>query len=107
MESELTLTVSPKRSGWVAARALFRAPDGFLRQAHTSPIYLSIDDRPAASKDDANYMLRWIDQLATIATSHADHFPDDQTRQATLEIYAEARAKYEHVIEQAQLRWGD
>ena len=107
VDSELTWTVSPKRSGWIAARALFRAPDGFLRQAHTSPIYLSVDEKPVASKDDAKYMLSWVNRLATIAKTHADHFPDNHARQATLEIYAEARAKYEHVIQQALLHWGD
>ena len=107
VDSELTFTLTPKRSGWVAARALFRAPDGFLRQAHSSPIYVSVDDKPVASKDDAQYMLRWIDQLATIANTHTDHFPDDQARQATLAIYAEAHAKYEQVMQQAQLHWGD
>ncbi|MCP4784613.1 MAG: CehA/McbA family metallohydrolase [Fuerstiella sp.] len=103
MDSELTFTLTPKRSGWIAARALFRAPDGLLRQAHTSPIYVSIDEKPAASGDDARYMLRWVDRLAAIAKSHPDHFPDTETQQATLAIYAEASARYEQIIEQAKI----
>ena len=38
VEATLEFTLVPKRSGWLASRALFRAPDGLLRQAHTSPI---------------------------------------------------------------------
>ena len=78
-----------------------------LRQAHTSPVYVSIDEKPVASKNDAMYMLQWIDQMAAIAKTQADHFPDDQARRATLEIYAEARAKYEQVLQHAELHWGD
>ncbi len=107
MDSELTFTLAPKRSGWIAARALFRSPGGLLRQAHTSPIYVSVDNKPAASSDDARYMLRWVDHLAAIAKSHPEHFPDTETKQATLTIYAEARARYEQVIEQAIQNWGD
>ncbi|MCP4507702.1 MAG: CehA/McbA family metallohydrolase, partial [Fuerstiella sp.] len=107
INSELAFTLTPMRSGWVAARALFRAPDGMLRQAHTSPVYVSIDEKPVASKNDAMYMLQWIDQMAAIAKTQADHFPDDQARRATLEIYAEARAKYEQVLQHAELHWGD
>lgn len=107
MESELTFTLKPQRSGWIASRALFRAPDGLLRQAHTSPIYVSIDGKPAASSNAAQYLLRWVDKLATIANSHPGRFPDVQAQQTVLAIYAEARARYEQIIETAQQNWGD
>jgi hypothetical protein len=106
-EATLTLELSPHRSGWVASRALYRTPHGLLRQAHSSPIYLAVDEKPAASADDARYMLRWIDRLSAIATSHTDHFPDEDARQAVLSIYSEARARYEEIIEIAETAWGD
>lgn len=46
------------RSGWLGARAY----SGRL-QAHTSPIYVEVGGKPAASRADAEYFLAWIDRL--------------------------------------------
>jgi len=99
LEAELTMAWKPNKSGWIASRALFRAPDGLLRQAHTSPIYVKVDDQPTTSAEDARYMLRWIDQLRQIATSDPDRFPDRQVMQQVLEDYDQAAEVY-----RAQLR---
>lgn len=107
VNAELKFEVTPKRSGWLASRALFRAPDGLLRQAHTSPIYISVDKKPTASADDARYMLRWIDHLAEVANSDPTRFPHADARRSVLTIYEEARVKYEQIIEDAQTHWGD
>jgi hypothetical protein len=107
VKAELELSVTPDRSGWIVSRALFRAPDGLLRQAHTSPIYLSVDDKPVASVDDARYMLRWLEQLASIAKQQPDRFPDADAQQAVLSIYAEAHVRYTQIMHAAQQHWGD
>ena len=107
IEAELELTLTPKRSGWFASRALFRAPDGLLRQAHTSPVYVSVDGKPTAVAEDGRYMLRWIDHLAAIAKSQPDRFPDADAQQAVLAIYGEARSRYEQIIKEAQHYWDD
>lgn len=107
VEAELKFEVPPKRSGWLASRALFRAPDGLLRQAHTSPIYISVDKKPTASADDARYMLRWIDHLVELANADATRFPNDDARRSVLSIFGEARAKYEQIIEDARNHWDD
>lgn len=107
LDAELKFGMIPERSGWLAARALYRAPDGLLRQAHTSPIYLSVDDKPAAFADDARYMLKWIDQLAQIAESSVNRFPDDASRIEVLAVYGEATARYKQIIETAQKQWHD
>ena len=101
VDDELTAEVIPKESGWVVSRALYRAPDGLLRQAHTSPIYISVNNKPTASAVDARYMLRWIDQLVEVANL-PDRYPTKDAKQGVLETYAEARAKYEQIIEAAQ-----
>lgn len=103
LDSELT----PKRSGWVVSRVLYRAPDGLLRQAHTSPIYISVDNRPTASAADARYMCVWIDRLTNIAETQPDRFPDEEARGGVLATYAEARARYEEIIAEAQQHWSD
>ena len=103
LEADLNHRLSVHRSGWVAARALYRAPDGLLRQAHTSPIYVSIDGKPTASAEDARYMLRWIEHLRHIAETSDDHFPDEEARQGVLAIYTEAEARYREILADAQL----
>jgi len=107
IDADLEADLTPRRSGWIASRVLYRAPDGLLRQAHTSPIYISVDGKPAASAEDARYMLRWIDRLVEIAESQPERFPDADVRNAVLSTYAEARAGYEHIIEIAERHWGD
>ena len=92
--------ITPKRSGWVAARVLFRGPQGHLRQAHTSPVYLMIDEMPIANKEDATYMIRWINELVKIA--HQDgRFPKKSDRDSVLRIYAKAKSVYEKVLVKA------
>ena len=78
-----------------------------LRQAHTSPIYISVDDKPTASVDYARYMLSWLDRLDKIAESQSDRFPDADAQKTVLKVYAEARAHYEEIIADAQRHWGD
>ncbi len=107
LRQTLTYELYPKRSGWIAARALYRAPDGLLRQAHTSPVYLSVDEKPTAFAEDATYMLRWIQILDDIARSQPDRFPSTAARQGVLADYEEARTRYEQVIQDAQRHWGD
>lgn len=108
LKFELKFDLKPKQSGWIAARAIYRAPDGLLRQAHTSPIYISVDEKPVAFADDARYMLRWIDQLTAIANERG-RFPTDDARREVLETYAEARLKYEEVITHSIriMKWND
>ncbi|MCI0626110.1 MAG: CehA/McbA family metallohydrolase [Acidobacteria bacterium] len=51
--------VKVDQSGWLCFRAY--AQDQTL--AHTSPIYLTVAGKPAASEKDAQYFLQWIDRL--------------------------------------------
>lgn len=97
----------PERSGWVAARALFRTDDGLLRQAHTSPIYLTIDGKPIAFAEDARYMLKWLDVLDGIARTGTDRFPDSSARKRVLQTHGEARSRYEEIVATAERVWGD
>jgi hypothetical protein len=104
---ELNSELLPHRSGWIIARAFFRAPDGLLRQAHTSPIYISVDQKPIAFAEDAEYMLRWIDVLDKIARENPDRFPSSVEQDTVLANYAEARAVYSQVIKDTEHHWSD
>jgi len=107
LDAKLEFALNPQRSGWITSRVLYRAPDGLLRQTHTSPIYISVDDKPTASASDAHYMLSWLDRLDDIAKSQSHRFPDTDAQKTVLRAYAEARVRYEEIIGDAKRHWGD
>lgn len=94
------------RSGWVAARATYTSPDGHLRQAHTSPIYILVDAKPIASKSDAEYMTRWIDRLLEVSNK-SGRYKSDYERTQTQAIFKEARRVYDNIAQRAVEVWGD
>jgi len=106
LEESIELAFEPRRSGWVAARAIFTAPDGRLRQAHTSPIYISVDGKPTASKADAEYMIRWIDRLVQVADKPG-RYKSDAERSQVQALYQQARQKYQDIARLAVELWGD
>lgn len=98
--------IVPRRSSWYAVRALYKAPDGRIRLAHTSPIYLLVADKPIAVKASADYLLGWIGHLEELAKAPG-RFQNDAERDETLALYARARAVYERAAKSAALDWGD
>lgn len=101
-----TAKVIARRSGWFAARVIYQAPDGRLRQAHTSPIYLTVDKRPTAHRQSAEYNLRWIDRLVEIARQPG-RFQSDADRDQVLATYARAREFYQEAAHTAERVWND
>jgi len=104
LEELLTLAYQPKRSGWIAARAIFRSPDDRLRQAHTSPVYITVDGKPTVSKADAEYMIRWIDRLLDVSEK-SGRYSSDAERVEVQAIYKEARQKYTAIARTAEQIW--
>ena len=103
---EHTFRHYPSRSGWYACRSLFESPPGHLRQAHSSPIYISVDKKPTAFKADAAYMAAWIDRLAAIA-NEPGRFTNNENHRETLNTYNRARDAYVAISELASKIWGD
>jgi len=106
LEESIVLAFEPRRSGWVAARAIFTSPDGHLRQAHTSPVYITLDGKPTASKTDAEYMIRWIDRLLQV-TDKPGRYKTDTERSQVQAFYQQARQKYQDIARKAAEFWGD
>lgn len=96
LKANISAELRPDRSGWVVARAIFKSPDGRLRQAHTSPIYMIVDGKEIASKTDAEFMIRWIDRLLEIS-NQPDRYQSDKQRQEVRAIFKEARRVYENI----------
>ncbi|MBM83670.1 MAG: hypothetical protein CMJ78_24185 [Planctomycetaceae bacterium] len=93
-----------KRSGWIAVRAYgpttIDHPTSQL-YAHTSPIYVVVDGKPAGSREDAEYFLKWIDRLS-LAVRLRDRIPTDELRKhvdsqfdAARDVYADIAEKFE------------
>ena len=106
LEESVSLDFQPRRSGWIAARAIFTAPDGHLRQAHTSPVYVVVDGKPTASKSDAEYMIRWIDRLMQVAEKPG-RYKSDAERTEVQAVYRQARQNYQDIARQVAESWGD
>jgi hypothetical protein len=106
LEESTVLRLKPLRSGWVVARAIFTSPDGHLRQAHTSPVYVTVDGKPTASKNDAEYMIRWIDRLLKVSKK-PNRYQSDGERTETQKIFKEARHIYENIARKAVEVWGE
>ncbi len=106
LAESIELAFEPQRSGWVVARATFAGPDGHLRQAHTSPVYITVDGKPIASKADAEYMIRWIDRLLQITEKPARYQSDTEMAQVQA-VFQEAKQKYQGIARKAEELWAD
>jgi hypothetical protein len=105
-KKSLIVELKPLRSGWLAARVVFTSPDNRLRQAHTSPVYIVVDGKPAASKADAKYMIRWIDRLLQV-TNKPGRYSSDNERAEVQAIFRKARQEYESIVRKAVEFWAD
>ncbi len=120
---ELTLKYRPQESVWIAARA-YRRKNDYLRQglspaarrnlgkvqtdynryfgtlrsevpfAHTSPVYISVDQMPIYNRVDAEYFIQYLDNVTAWLSKHGD-FPSEAAKLEVLEKFAEGRAAFE------------
>lgn len=104
-ELTLTLTVEPADSTWIAARAYApelldyqKSPslgaDGVPLMAHTSPIYVDLDDKPRESSKDATMLLTFCEQAIKWVKSTA-RFQSEEHRTEMLALYEKARDYYQ------------
>jgi hypothetical protein len=98
--------LKPLRSGWITARALFRKDNKYLRQAHTSPIYINLDNKPIAFKEDANFMIEWIKRIVRV-NQKKERYVSDEQRNKVKTIFYKAQGIYDSIRENAIHYWGD
>lgn len=93
-----TVRLPVGRSGWILLRARTdRAVEPVLDlypYATTSPIYLSVGDRPVRSKEDAEFFMAWIDRTRQAVERHRD-WNTETERKDVLDMLHQARAEYE------------
>jgi hypothetical protein len=98
LESELNLEIYPEKSGWLAARTLYFNQNRFVRQAHTSPVYVLVDNKPIKSGEDALQMIEWIDKLKEISEKEG-RYRSPKEREEVLTTYQKAKIFYENQLD--------
>ncbi|MCB2099003.1 MAG: CehA/McbA family metallohydrolase [Parvularculaceae bacterium] len=92
-EGEITI----EKSGWISLRAASdeASPDVFdlYPYAVTSPIYVTVDGKPARSREDADYFIAWIDRLIDHAAK--GEFNTDDEREIVIANFRKARKEFE------------
>ena len=93
----VTRTIEVTRSGWYLLRAwnseATHPVRDYLPFATTSPIYVTVEGRPARSADDADYFVAWIDRLIGMARAH-DGYNTSEEKSVVLKVLSDARAIY-------------
>ena len=95
--ADVTRTIEVTRSGWYLLRAwnseATHPVRDYLPFATTSPIYVTVEGRPARSADDAEYFVAWIDRLIGMARAH-DGYNTSEEKSAVLKVLSDARSIY-------------
>jgi TolB protein len=89
--------LSVTESGWYSMRAIGASGthpiENTRPQAVTNPIYVYVGGVPIRNKESADYFVRWIDRLKTMAEQHSG-WRSDKEKQHVLAQLQEARDIY-------------
>jgi hypothetical protein len=92
-------------SGWMTIRATNSKPqhpiDDSCVVGETSPIYIHKGSQAIRSKDDAEYFIRWIDDITRQAQAHPG-WRSDRERSHVLGQFQQARKVFEQRAKEAQ-----
>jgi hypothetical protein len=95
---EFTRTVRIERSSWIALRALGPRHRLILNDtmafAHTSPVYVSVADRPVRELEDVRFYRNWVERLITRAET-TGRFATPERRAEVAALFRKALAWYQ------------
>jgi hypothetical protein len=96
-QADISGSIALTGSGWLVLRAWSKEAHPLVLDiypyATTSPVYVTLDGKPARSPADAGYFLRWLDR--TIETSAArNDYNNAAEKTATIDYLKSARAVY-------------
>ncbi|MFL5476942.1 MAG: hypothetical protein ACJ8A6_14755, partial [Gemmatimonadales bacterium] len=90
-------------SGWYLLRARGNAPEypvlDVYPYATTSPIYLSVNEEPIRSNEDARYFIAWLDRLRAGVQANTA-WNSEAEKASTLDLIARARQEFEQRLSQ-------
>lgn len=87
--SKLEIEIQPKTHTWLAARCTLKI-DVTVRLAHTSPIYLSGENRHWDAAEDKAPFPKWIDDLIAESETGTKRFARVDQKNEVLAIYKTA-----------------
>ncbi len=90
--SETSFQVTLEDSGWLAVRC-----DG----AHSNPVYINLEGRPAGRPEAAKKFIQIIDRL-TDWVKKKGLFDNENQKKEVLTVIEEGRAVYENIVERAR-----
>jgi hypothetical protein len=89
--AEVPGKITVEDSGWIAARCV---------GAHTNPVYINFEGRPAGYAEPAEKFIRTIDRLSEWVNTKALVY-DEHQKKEVLEVIGKGRAVYENIIQRA------
>ncbi len=102
-ETSIEKEILVAKSSWIAARALGPWSRLVLNDvqafAHTSPVYVSVGDKPIASAEDARFWIGWIDQLIAQVNDRG-RFSTAERRKEVIELFRRAQERYRKIASQ-------
>jgi TolB protein len=91
-------TIPVEKSGWIVLRAWSSNPTypvlDVYPYATTSPIYVTVDNVPERSAQDAAYFLQWIDRAMEDVSQNPD-FNTEAEKAVTLQTFKDAKKVFE------------
>ncbi len=105
-EADFDFELIFKQSGWIALRAGHDTSDpedwwGYTMAAHTSPLYVTVNDESPANKEDAKYLMARVDKTLDWAQNEAI-WTSPTTRYTAIESFQRAHRFYEQALERAR-----
>lgn len=96
-ETTLDEEINLERSSWIALRAYGPWQRLVLNDlqtfAHSSPVYVYLDDQPIASRDDLRFYIDWIEKLIARVKTRA-RFSTEARRQEVVDLFTKALEEY-------------
>jgi Tol biopolymer transport system component len=98
MQARAVVPLEVDQSGWYIVRAYADGPRAPILDlypfASTSPIYVTVADRPVRSRQDAEFFLTWIDRVRGDVEAHTG-WNTAAERNSVMDLIAKARAEFE------------
>jgi hypothetical protein len=87
------------RSSWFAIRVTGEQARGLgagdqITRAHTTPVYVTVDGKPALVREDVDLLIRWVDRLWALLEERNNFGPGNNREQAR-RIFEQARRHYQ------------
>ena len=92
--------ISLEESGWIVARA-FEKNKKTVRFAHTNPIYIEIGSPMKPRRDDAQYYLKWCQEILAASLADKERYVTGRQREEVESLYRQATTFYRNLAASA------